>query len=87
MENQKVVSDIEILSDAINTIDSMQIPVSLSQSVGIQLWRVNGNLKALYDAAVEEHKKRSAASSEPEIQILSEDEVPVEVKEAEVTVE
>jgi hypothetical protein len=72
-------TDIEIIEDAVQTLGSISIPVSLFKTVGIPVARVHANLEVLLEA-VKKMAKEQQNKEEPSIEIL--DEEPVEETEA-----
>lgn len=77
------MSDLEIIRTVINNIDSISVPMSLTEQIAIPLTRSNNLLKQLYNAIIdkveEEKKAKEAKAQEPELKVVSEDENNSEV--------
>lgn len=67
------MSDLEVLSTVINRLDSISVPVQLTEQISLPLINANNMLKQLYKSIVEAIQKKDAeqeaASDEEEIQI------------------
>jgi hypothetical protein len=68
MSEAKTYSDVDILMDAISTINSVFIPVSIVNSTGVQLNRVSENLRSLLEAISQKNKQQKA--EEPDVQLV-----------------
>ena len=68
MSETKTYSDVDILMDAISTINSVFIPVSIVNSTGVQLNRVSENLRSLLEAISQKNKQQKA--EEPDVQLV-----------------
>ena len=66
MEENRKVSDIEILEDAISSLSGLSIPVDLVDSIGSTVLRVRNNLKVLLDAVHKATAQKIMLESEPE---------------------
>ena len=58
MSERKTYTQLEIIADAIQSIDRMKIPVSMIAELGIELSRIKGNLEALKGAMEEKELER-----------------------------
>lgn len=70
MSEAKTYSDVDILMDAISTINSVFIPVSIVNSTGVQLNRVSENLRSLLEAISKKNAPQKKQSEEPDVQFV-----------------
>ena len=70
MSEAKTYSDVDILMDAISTINSVFIPVSIVNSTGVQLNRVSENLRSLLEAISKKNAPQKKQSEEPDVQLV-----------------
>lgn len=63
MEQENTMTVEEVLTDAVNVLSGMVLPVSLVESIGIPIAKINNNLKACI-AAITEEKQRAAKEQE-----------------------
>ena len=72
------MSDLEIIRTVINNIDSISVPMSLTEQIAIPLTRSNNLLKQLYNAIIdkmeEEKKAKEVKAQEPELKVVPEGE-------------
>ena len=66
MEENRKVSDIEILEDAILSLSGLSIPVDLVDSIGSTVLRVRNNLKVLLEEVRKATAQKIVLESEPE---------------------
>ncbi len=52
------MSELEVMRGIINELDSINVPVSLTQQIAVPLAKASGELKALHNAIVDALKKQ-----------------------------
>ena len=52
------MTDLEVIRGIINELDSINVPVGLTEQIAVPLARASGELKALHNAIVDALKKR-----------------------------
>ena len=62
MENTMTIE--EVLTDAVNVLSGIVLPVALVESVGIPIAKISSNLKACILAIQEENKRQAALAEE-----------------------
>lgn len=50
MEETRMFTDVEILRDAVGTLERLMVPVNQMESIGFPILRTRNNLKALLEA-------------------------------------
>ena len=79
------MTDLEILKTAIDTLDGISVPVTLTEKIGIPIYNSTSMLKKLYNAIVErlhkqleekeaEEAKGDSEETEVEFKVVKEDE-------------
>ena len=52
------MSELEVMWEIINELDSISVPVGLTQQIAVPLAKASGELKALHNAIVDALKKQ-----------------------------
>ena len=52
------MSELEVMREIINELDSISVPVGLTQQIAVPLAKASGELKALHNAIVDALKKQ-----------------------------
>lgn len=60
------MSDLEILKEAYETLDNLEIPAKYTEKLSIPIVNTSNRLKMLYKAVVEAVQKKNEAPTEPE---------------------
>ena len=60
------MSDLEILKEAYETLDNLEIPVKYTEKLSIPIVNTSNRLKVLYKAVMEAVQKKNEAPAEPE---------------------
>ena len=62
------MSDLEILKEAYETLDNLEIPAKYTEKLSIPIVNTSNRLKVLYKAVMEAVQKKNETPAEPEME-------------------